>query len=90
MTFSLVFLAVAAGVMLLAAVKNSAKVRQVLNQHSGKTRYLPQAISMLVLTAQVSEMMRVVEHVSVVNVVAALFLLAIAVAAKSGTESELR
>jgi len=87
---SLLFLCLGAGLVVLAAVKNSVKIHKAVTQHSRKIRVLPQAIGLLVLTAQVSELVKVVEHVSMVNIVAALFLLAIVLATKSGTESELR
>lgn len=90
MNFSFVFLAVGAGAMTLLAFQNSRKVRRALKKRAGKPKYLPRAISMLVLTAQISEMLRVVEHVSVVNVAAAVLLLAIVIASKSGTEGEPR
>ncbi len=88
--YSLLFLCALAGVMVLAALKESGKFKKILRKRAGKTKtgYWAHAISMLVLTVQVSEMVRVVEHVSVVNLAAAFLLLAIVVAAKSGTEGE--
>ena len=75
-------------VALLASVKHTGKLRSFLQKKAAPAQILPRAITMLVLTAQVSELVRVIEHVSVVNVTAALMLLAIIVATKSGTESE--
>ena len=86
---SLLFLCLGAGLSVLAAVKNSAGLHSAINKHSAKIRVLPKAIGLLIITAQVSELVKVVEHVSLANMVAALFLLAIVLAAKSGTESEL-
>ena len=85
---SLLFLGVLAGVMLLAAMQNNAKLHRVLQTHSQTIRLLPQVVSMLILSAQISELLRVVEHVSIANVVAALLLLAMVVATKSGTGNE--
>lgn len=87
---SLLFLCVGAAVLVVAAVKNNSRLHSVLKKRAGKTgQMLPQAISMLIITAQISELVKVVEHVSVVNVVAALFLLAILAATKSGTEGQM-
>jgi len=90
MSYSFVFLCVGAGLLLLGAVKNTANVRDALKKRSGPGSYLPRAVTMLVLAAQLSEMIRVVEQVSPIRVAAAVLLLAIVAAAKSGTESELR
>ena len=86
---SLLFLSVGLGLVLLVAVRDSSRVKGQLKTRFVKTRYLPHAISMLVLTAQISELVKAIEHVSPVTIIAALFLLGIMVALKSGTESEL-
>lgn len=84
------FLVVGIGtVASFCAYRHGKQLRLVLKKHHGKLRVLPQAITMLVMTAQVSELVRVVEHVSIVNVTAALLLLSIVLATRSGTESEL-
>lgn len=86
---SLLFPMVGAGVVALVAVKNTHQVHGLMKKHSHTVGYLPKAISMLAITAQIPELIKVLEHVSLVNVVTSLFLLAILVATKSGTESEL-
>jgi hypothetical protein len=86
---SLLFLMVGAGVVVLVAVKNNTEVHSLLKKHSKKVGYLPKAISMLAITAQIPELAKVLEHVSLIHVATSLFLLAILVATKSGTESEL-
>ncbi len=86
---SLLFLAIGAVVLVIFAAQSSSKLRGIIAKHSVKASLLPQAITLLVLTAQVSELVKVVEHVSPINIAAALFLLAIVAAAKSGTESDL-
>lgn len=86
---SFLLLAAAAGVIMVAAVRNNAKIHNALKKHTKTSHFLPQAISMLVISAQVSELIKVVEHVTLLNVVAAVFLLAILAATRSGTESEL-
>jgi hypothetical protein len=85
---SFLFLAVGAGVVVLAAMRESKKTQGWLQKHSGKVNALPKAISVLILTAQLSELLKMIANISVVNVVASLFLLAILAAAKSGTEGE--
>jgi len=51
------------------------------------TKHVPMAIQALMLSVQAGELMRVVEHTTLVNVVAALLLLTILIAARSGTEA---
>ena len=50
---------------------------------------LPKAVSVLILTAHASELIKVVEHASIINITTALLLLAIVLAGRPGTESEL-
>ena len=85
---SFLFLAVAAGIIILAAARESKKTRVLLKKYSDKVNALPRTISVLVLTAQLSELLKMLDHVTIVNVTASLFLLAILAAAKSGTEGE--
>lgn len=84
----LFLLAVVAALLLVGALKHTGKVKTVLQKHAAVSHYLPKAVSALILTAQVSELVRVVEHVSIVNVTAALLLLAIIAGAKTGTEGQ--
>jgi hypothetical protein len=49
-------------------------------------KHFPMAVQALVLVAQAGELVKVVDHVSPVNLAAALLLLAILVATRSGTE----
>jgi nitrate reductase gamma subunit len=53
------------------------------------TQLLPHALSMFILVAHAGELLKSIEHTSPVHIVAALLLLAIWVAAKSGAEGEL-
>jgi hypothetical protein len=89
MLMTLFLLVVIACVAVVSAIKQHGKFQAVLAKRKATAQYLPQAIGMLVLTAQVSELVRVVEHVTIVNLAAALLLLAIIVATKTGTEGEL-
>ncbi len=86
---SILFLTVSAGVMLVLAARNSQRLRQSLKSFSGKTQVLPQMIGLLIIAAQVSELVKMFEHISIVNVTAALLTLAIVTATKSGTGDEL-
>ena len=86
---SLLFLGIGAAAAVLGAMKNSAAVRKALPKSKAPVRFLPQAVSLLVITAQISELAKVIEHISIVHVAAALFLLAIVIAGKAGTEGEL-
>lgn len=83
---SLLFLGLGAGLMIVGAIKNSSRVKLAVSQHSKHYRYMPRAITMLVMATQISELVKAIEHISIVNIVAALFLLAIVVATTSGTE----
>lgn len=84
----IMFLIVAAGLLVVAAARESKKLRRALAKPK-TIRLLPQIISLFVVAAQVSELLKVLDHVTVTNVAATLFLLVILVASKSGTESEL-
>ena len=86
---SLLFLSLAAGAITIAAVRNNRKLHAVVQKRVGQKTLLPQAVSLLVITAQIPQLLRMLEHVSLTQVVASLFLLAIVVATRSGTESEL-
>lgn len=77
-------------VLVIAAARDSHKLRGALQKHSSKLSMLPQAISMLLVTAQLPELVRMVGQISPVNIAAALLLLAITAAVKSGTENEKR
>jgi hypothetical protein len=85
----LTFLIVVAGLLVVLAARESKKLRKVLAKHKGKTQKLPQVIGLFVITVQVSELLKTLDHVTLTNMVATLFLLAILAAGKSGMENEL-
>ena len=85
---SLLFLCLGAGLLIVGAMRENAKLKNVLGQHIKSYRFMPRAITMLVMATQVSELVKAIEHISIVNIVAALFVLAIVVASASGTEGE--
>jgi len=76
-------------VMLLGARNETKRLQASLIKRMPPAQYLPKAISLLLVTAQVSELAKMVEHVTIVHVAASLLLLTIVIAARSGTESEL-
>lgn len=84
MALSLMAIVVAA--VLGAAASHTGKTAKVLRQKTA-AQYAPKMVSMLIITAQISELLKAVEHASFVNVAAALMLLAILLATRSGTEN---
>ena len=88
---SLLFLMAGAGVTILFAIRENRKLRKVFNAKTGKTgSFLPKAVSLLLVSAQLSELLKIVNEASVMHLVAALFFLAMVAAGQSGTESEWR
>jgi hypothetical protein len=85
----LTFLIVAAGLFVVLAARESKKLRKALAKHQNKTRVLPKAVGLFVICAQVSELLKTLDHATITNVAATLFLLAILAAGKSGTQNEL-
>lgn len=85
----LLFLAGLAMAMLLGAKAQTKALKAQLVKKLPPAQYLPKAISMLLIVAQASELLKMVEHVSIVNVSASLLLLTIVIASRSGTESGL-
>jgi hypothetical protein len=79
-----------AGILIaVGGLRETSKLRKFLDKTHSKTKFLPQAVTMLIVSAQLSELIRVVGHITIVEVTSASLLLAIVVAAKSGTEGEL-
>ena len=87
MITTLVLLGTIAIVAIVLAKKQTNNLHKALSKLP-RNDVLPKAITMLVLTAQVSELVRVVQHLDIVTVSAALMLLVIIVATKQGTEGE--
>ncbi len=77
-----------AAVALASAQKSTNRLRSKLVKKAPAKR-LHLTLTALILTAQVSELVKMIEHLSVVTVVSALFVLALALATTSGTEGEL-
>jgi hypothetical protein len=83
----LVLLGTVVVVSLLLARRQNSRLPKLVGKPG--RHYFPKAISVLILTAQVSELVKVVEHISIVNIFASLMLFVILVATKTGTEGEL-
>jgi hypothetical protein len=84
----LVLLGMAIFAMAVSAIRSTRHVKAILAKPHART-HLPRIISTLVLTVQFSELLKVVNHVSITHVVGALLLLAVMIATKAGTEGEL-
>jgi len=83
----LVLLGIGSFAMVVGAFRNTRGVKVVLAKSHARD-HLPKAITMLVITIQFSELLKVIEHVSITHVVGALLLLAVMIATKAGTEGE--
>lgn len=75
-------------VMLVSAMRETGKVKAVLNKTHART-HLPRMVTTLVVAVQFNELLKVIEHVSVVHIVGALLILAVVLATKGATEGDL-
>ena len=84
------FVAVAgvATVALYAAHKDTGKVRQALN-HASQKAHLHQMLGLVIIVAHASDIGKVIMHLSPVHVIAALLLLTVWLATKTGSPLEL-
>ncbi len=71
-----------------SAFADKVKVTKQVKQLPVKT-HLSRVIMFFILSVQLTEMGRVVEHMSLANLLAALFLLVIWVAVKQGNEGDI-
>ena len=85
---SLLFLIAAAGIVMLAAMRENRKLRKSLKVGQTRAGWLPKAVTLLIISSQLSELLKVLNEASVMHLVATLFLLAMVTAVQSGTESE--
>lgn len=84
--FLLGAIAVAVGI---GAFQSTFKTNRTLSQKLGHAHVVTQGVSMLMMVAETIQFVRVSEHASPVSIFAALLLLAIIAASKTGTEGEL-
>ncbi len=83
----MIFLFLMAALGLVVGGVTAAKSKALIKRPS--LQILPKAVSALLVGAQLSEILRLVEHATFTEVIAALLLLAVLLATKSGTETEL-
>jgi hypothetical protein len=76
-------------VLVLGARSETKRLKEVLVKKMPPTQYLPRAISLLLVTAQISELVKMVQQITIVHIVASLLLLTIVIATRSGTEPEM-
>ncbi len=72
--------------MLLFGFRHQTKTMQSVAKHIPGKAYLPKTLHVAIVATQLYELVLVVEHASLVTLVAAIFLLAVISASKSGTE----
>lgn len=84
--FLLGAIAVAVGI---GAFQSTLKTNRVLSKKLGHAHVVTQGVSMLMMVAETIQFVRVSEHTSPVSIFAALLLLAIIAASKTGTEGKL-
>ncbi len=75
-------------IMLVSAIRDTNKVKAVLNKTHART-HLPRMVTTLIIAVQFNELIKVVEHVSIVHMVGAALILAVVLATKGATEGEL-
>lgn len=87
----ILFLVIGGGIVFVAVLQSVAHTKRVSRLLQSKTvrHHFPLSIQLLVLLTEAGQLTKVVEHVSVVSLVAALLLLAILIATRSGTEVHL-
>jgi hypothetical protein len=84
----LFLLGIVAVVVIWSAARATSKINRFVAKRLGHTPFISKTIGLLIVTAQVSELVRAIEHTSIVSITAALLLLAIVVATRSGTEGK--
>lgn len=77
-------------VITLAAAIHTRQLKATVRQKSPAIHYLPRAISLLLIVAQASELLKMIEHVTIVHVAAAMMLLAITMAGHQEPEVQTR
>ncbi len=75
-----------ATVMLFGAKFDTTQLKAKLKKRVPPVKFLPRAIGLALIAAQCSELLKMVEQTSLVHLVAALLLLAVILATRSGTE----
>lgn len=73
----------------IGSFKATIKTNRMLSNKIGHAHVVSKGVSMLMMVAETIQFVRVSEHASLVSIFAALFLLAIIAASKTGTEGDL-
>ncbi len=84
----LVLLGLAGFAMMVGAIRNTHQVKTFLARSRARSQ-LPKVITTLVISVQFSELLKMIDHVSVTHIAAALLLLAVMLATRAGTEGDL-
>ncbi len=72
-------------VIVLSGIFQTSRCKSLLQQQKA-AQHIPVAIEFVIFTVQAGELVRVIEHASVVNISAALLLLVIIIASHSGAD----
>lgn len=76
-------------IAIVESVRHSARLKTFISKKVSLSHHIPKAMGLLIITAQLSELLKVVEHISIINIAAAVLLLAITLASQAGIEGEL-
>lgn len=87
MTAFILLSALTVVLVLTVGIRHTAAMHRTIVKHVSKG-HISQAVSALLVTAQLSEVTRVLQHVTLVHMVISVFILAMILATK-GTEAEL-
>jgi hypothetical protein len=75
--------------VIIASFWHTKNVGKLIAQKTTVTKLLPKGVGMLLIVAHFSELLNAIEHVSIVHISIALFLLLAWQACTQGSESEL-
>ncbi len=84
----MVLVGIAVLIMIVSAICDNARIKTVITKTHAHT-HVPRVVTSLVIAVQFHELLKVMEHISIVHIVGALLVLAILVASKGANESEL-
>ncbi len=86
---ALILMAGLAAVMLVGARKETKQLQATLAKRLPPAQYLPKVVSLALVVAQISELLKMIEQASIVHLAATLLLFAIAMAGRSGIEGQM-
>lgn len=82
----LLLLGLMAVLLVALAMRETRKIKLALGKGKKSASLLPKAISMVLVAAQLSELLKLLEHAGIAHVALGLMLLAVSLAARSGAE----